>query len=103
MKLSEEMKLPGIVRLLVLGAGWLVCSFAALAFVVCLLIMVWSLFVDDPGGPMDPGTVGMRVIAMGIGIVSFITGMIGYMLLVIGKNLTKKPGSHFATEARGKI
>jgi hypothetical protein len=88
---GEEMKPSETVRMLALGAALLVCSFAALALLACVMSVILSLSTDDSGGPM---TVPWWFVAVGSGAVGLVAGMFGFILMAISKSLEKKSDSH---------
>jgi uncharacterized membrane protein len=77
--------------MLALGAALLVCSFAALALLACVMSVILSLSTDDSGGPM---TVPWWFVAVGSGAVGLVAGMFGFILMAISKSLEKKSDSH---------
>lgn len=88
------MKLSAALRMLLLGAGWIMCCIAVLAFLLCVLSAILSPFLDDPKGPgqMD---IPYSLLAWASGFFSLIAGGFGFFILAITKGPKKKPNSSF--------
>ena len=87
------MKQSEFVRTLVFGAALLMCSFAALAFLVCVLSTILSLVFDDPRGP-GPMGLSWRFVAVVSGMITLIVGLVGYIIMAVSKSLEKEANSH---------
>ena len=88
------MKLWENVQTMAFGAGCLVCSFAMLALLLCVLSAIMSFSLDDPRGP-GPMGITWGFLAWVSGFVSLVAGMLGFFILAITIGTKKKPNSPF--------
>jgi hypothetical protein len=87
------MKPSAIFPTMQFGAALLLCSFAVLALLLCVLCAILSPFLDDPKGP-GPMDIHYSLLAWAFGFLSLVTGMFGFFILVIAKGIKKKTPPH---------